>query len=146
MVRNLEPGEVSPSLLTRRDKINEFDEFMVRQHKEGAGEQVAKYLAWQEQWNLSKEEFLGHCVMEDSCWIWKGQTDDSSNPLIMIDGVLRNARRIAWIIFKAGHLKGVIPENFWVVGTCGDSLCVNPGHAKLDYHKKEVRRSQYENK
>lgn len=158
MVRKLEPGEIPPKYLTERDRIDEFDWFMTHTWKPGIPitESVRKIFEDEALWDTKPEEIMSHCkvvhnnddcpvgiVLDDEgdCWIWQGPFREDGLPGFTPkhrskdQGYMTLARRVAWVTFRKGYRRGYIPANYWVVGTCGESNCINPTHSKLERHK-----------
>lgn len=66
----------------------------------------------------------------DECWSWQGGAGQHRQPIMMIKGRNRSARRVAWEIQK-GEL---LPPTRHVATTCGTQDCVNANHYRLREH------------
>lgn len=58
----------------------------------------------------------------DACWIWMGAAA-SGNPVLTINYKTISARRMMWEITREAP-----PKGRQVHTTCGEPLCLNPGH------------------
>jgi hypothetical protein len=129
--RKLQAGEVPAHLKTQRDRIDDFDRFMLHNHKPGAGDQVEKYKEWEEAWEVPTDQLMRLCeVKESGCWVWTGPVGEDGTPVAHLGGSTRHARRILWI----RHGKPTY-RRFWVVqdeAKCSNPLCISPEHSKLE--------------
>lgn len=60
-----------------------------------------------------------------TCWLWRGSQSLKGRGRTSIFNKPRVAHRVFY-----EHYKGEIPEGYFVVATCENRLCVNPGHLK----------------
>jgi hypothetical protein len=84
---------------------------------------------------MNKQERLLTYVARDKttgCWLWRGQVSNTGHGRIKMankDGqlIMQSAHRASYQAFT-----GDLPDNKRVLQTCGNPLCINPGHLKLD--------------
>jgi len=72
-------------------------------------------------------------IDENGCWVWQGGTSNSGNPRLYIGTdddnkpIVAPAPRISYMINRSMDI-----EHSRVVHTCGNVLCANPDHLRLD--------------
>lgn len=66
-----------------------------------------------------------HCYpdYENDCWEWPCE----NTPRILIDNKRLNLSRI---VYKTAY--DIVPDEMYVVSTCGNKKCLNPAHLTLD--------------
>lgn len=72
------------------------------------------------------ESKLKNYTIKNGCWEYNGCTNDSGYCLIMVDGKLQYAHRIAY-----EHHIGKIPQGMTVDHICFNRKCINPAHLRL---------------
>jgi hypothetical protein len=74
-----------------------------------------------------EERFWSYVDKTGDCWLWTGQLHKGRGYFRRDSyGPKEPAQRVAWIIEN-----GPIPEERWVVMTCGERACVRPSHITL---------------
>jgi hypothetical protein len=69
---------------------------------------------------------------DNECWNWNGQISNSGLGKLMVRGddgrmKMESAHRVSYMTFT-----GPIPENHRVARSCGNRLCINPEHLRLE--------------
>lgn len=72
--------------------------------------------------------------VSSDCWEWTGAIKGSGYGYIRNEGRIDRAHRVAWELEY-----GPIPEGKWVLHTCDNPRCVNPGHLYLGDRAQNMR-------
>ena len=68
----------------------------------------------------------GTIAFQGDCWIWGGQTAEGITPIATVHCKTVSVRRR---MFE--HHGGEVPKLHFVKATCGENLCVNPDHSRV---------------
>ena len=63
------------------------------------------------------------------CWLWSGYLQSTGYGQLRLDGKMKLAHRMSWIVFR-----GDIPDGMCVCHKCDTPRCVNPEHLFLGSH------------
>lgn len=68
---------------------------------------------------------------ETGCWEWQGQISNSGRGRTMIQDESGTTRAVSAEDASYIAFFGTIPDKALVRQTCGNRLCINPGHLEL---------------
>jgi hypothetical protein len=78
------------------------------------------------------ERLTEHLVYDGECWLWCGDIS-GNHGVIRVDGKTMRVHRVSWELYHREY----VPNGLHVLHTCKQTLCVNPEHLYLSYHRTE---------
>lgn len=86
--------------------------------------------------NATLEQKLSSYTLNGECWEYNGCTNNWGYCLIMANGKLQYAHRLAWEYHNGAR----IPDGMTVDHICFNRRCINPGHLRLTSHSDNAKR------